>query len=129
MAYMRLFRRVQLAPGLKMNISKSGPSLSVGCRGLHYTVGRNGTTKTVGIPGSGVFWTDRSGRHTGIHNGEHFQQAQPHQLAPILPNDPHRTAKQVGRAIGKVIEVLALGIVGIFAVLLILGGGSGHHRR
>jgi Protein of unknown function (DUF4236) len=64
---LRFFRRRQLFPALRVNMSKSGPSVSVGVRGAHVTVGRRGVTRTVGIPGTGVFYTSRSGRHTGVH--------------------------------------------------------------
>jgi hypothetical protein len=67
MGSFRFFRRKQLMPGLRVNVSKSGPSLSFGVRGAHVTVGRRGVTRTVGVPGSGVFYTSRRGRHTGVH--------------------------------------------------------------
>lgn len=66
-SYWRLFRRKNILPGLRVNLSKSGPSLSVGVRGAHATFGRRGITRTVGIPGTGVFYTSRSGHHTGAH--------------------------------------------------------------
>src|ERR1017187_5390604 len=64
----RFYRRVHLFPGVSVNLSRSGPSLSVGVRGAHVTVGRRGVTKTVGIPGTGVFYTSRHGYHTGVHS-------------------------------------------------------------
>jgi hypothetical protein len=42
--------------------------LSVGVRGAHVTVGKRGVTRTVGIPGSGIFYTSRSDYHTGVHS-------------------------------------------------------------
>ena len=44
-------------PGVRLNLSRSGPSVSLGPRGLHYTLGRKGTRATLGIPGSGLSWT------------------------------------------------------------------------
>jgi hypothetical protein len=67
MGSFRFFRRSQLLPGVRLNLSKSGPSLSFGVRGAHATVGRRGVTRTVGIPGTGVFYTSRTGHHTGVH--------------------------------------------------------------
>jgi hypothetical protein len=64
---LRFFRRVRLAPGVTMNLSRSGPSFSFGVRGAHLTVGRRGVRRTVGIPGTGIFYTSRSGRHSGVH--------------------------------------------------------------
>ena len=36
----RFYRRVPLVPGLRLNLSKSGPSVSLGHRGLWYTLGK-----------------------------------------------------------------------------------------
>lgn len=55
---LRLYRRVRIAPGVRLNLSRGGPSLSVGPRGAHVTVGgRRGRRTTVGIPGTGVSYT------------------------------------------------------------------------
>jgi tetratricopeptide (TPR) repeat protein len=56
----RFFRRIKLAPGVTLNLSKSGGSLSFGRRGARYTVGPRGTRQTVGIPGTGLFYTTSS---------------------------------------------------------------------
>ena len=63
MGYLRLYRRRQIVPGVRLNISKSGPSLSFGPRGLHYTVGRHRRRFTAGIPGTGVYYTAYSRSH------------------------------------------------------------------
>ncbi len=76
MAYVRFFRRIKIAPGLTMNLSKGGASLSCGVRGAHITVGRTGVRKTVGMPGTGIFYTSHSGYHTGVHTGGHFREGQ-----------------------------------------------------
>ena len=57
---LRFFRRVKLAPGITLNLSKSGPSFSFGPRGMKYTVGPRGTRKTFGLPGSGIYYTTSS---------------------------------------------------------------------
>jgi hypothetical protein len=48
MGSFRFYHRVRVFPGLSVNLSRSGPSLSVGVRGAHVTVGRRGVT--TGIP-------------------------------------------------------------------------------
>jgi|GEM_PF-5209881 hypothetical protein len=53
--HMRLWRRVKVAPGLTINFSKSGPSLSVGPRGSKMTFGKRGVRQTVGLPGTGLY--------------------------------------------------------------------------
>ena len=52
----RFQRRIGIAPGLRLNISKSGASVSIGERGAHLTLGRTPRV-TVGLPGSGLSWT------------------------------------------------------------------------
>jgi uncharacterized protein DUF4236 len=54
----RFFRRVTLLPGLRLNLSKSGASVSIGHRGAWYTVGPRGRRATLGIPGTGIYWTE-----------------------------------------------------------------------
>jgi hypothetical protein len=63
MGYLRLWRRKTIVPGVRLNLSKSGLSWSLGPRGAHFTVGPHGTRRTVGIPGTGVYYTSYSGYH------------------------------------------------------------------
>lgn len=65
---LRFYRRVTLIPGVSLNLSRSGPSLSVGVRGAHVTFGHGRVTRTVGIPGTGIYYTHTDGRHSGVHS-------------------------------------------------------------
>ena len=58
---LRFFRRIRVAPGLRVNLSKSGASVSIGRRGAWYTIGPRGQRMTVGAPGTGLFWTEHGG--------------------------------------------------------------------
>lgn len=55
----RFFKRIRIAPGVTLNLSRSGGSISVGPRGAKITVGPTGTRATAGIPGTGLFYTKR----------------------------------------------------------------------
>ncbi|MBD3179398.1 MAG: DUF4236 domain-containing protein [Candidatus Latescibacteria bacterium] len=55
----RFIRRKKILPGINLNLSKSGGSLSFGPRGAKLTVGTSGVRKTVGVPGTGLYYTDR----------------------------------------------------------------------
>ena len=57
---LRLFRRIKIAPGISINLSKSGLSASAGVRGAHVTLGPRGVRRTVGIPGTGTYYTENS---------------------------------------------------------------------
>ena len=54
---LRFRRSIRLGKYARINIGKTGMSLSAGVRGAHITAGKNGIRKTVGIPGSGLSYT------------------------------------------------------------------------
>jgi len=54
----RFWRRINIAPGVTLNLSKTGGSLSFGVRGAHFTVGPHGKRVTAGVPGTGLFYTN-----------------------------------------------------------------------
>lgn len=56
----RFHRSVRLFPGLRLNLSRSGVSASVGRRGAWLTLGRRGVRATVGIPGTGISYSEQS---------------------------------------------------------------------
>jgi len=53
------FRKsISIGKGLKLNLSKSGPSISFGKSGLRQSINLKGQSRTtVGIPGTGVYYT------------------------------------------------------------------------
>jgi hypothetical protein len=57
----RFYRRVRIVPGVTLNLSKGGVSTSIGGRGAHVTFGTKGNRATVGIPGTGMYWTEKLG--------------------------------------------------------------------
>lgn len=52
---MRFRRSIRLGKGLRLNLSKSGLSLSAGFRGASVTFGPRGTYLNTGIPGTGIY--------------------------------------------------------------------------
>jgi hypothetical protein len=56
----RFFRRVRIVPGLRVNLSKRGASVSIGRCGAWYTVGPPGRRISVGVPGTGLFWVQQT---------------------------------------------------------------------
>ncbi|MEA3642756.1 MAG: DUF4236 domain-containing protein [Lamprobacter sp.] len=87
----RFWRRVQLFPGVSLNLSKSGASLSLGPRGAKYTIGPRGTRATVGLPGSGLFYTVQNpGR------GSRTSQRPAHSAPPVTPEIPVQDRLSLG---------------------------------
>jgi hypothetical protein len=96
---LRFFRRLHIAPGIGVNLSTSGPSLTLGVRGAHVTLGSRGITRTVGLPGTGLFYTSRAGYHSGTHTA---------------------VAHPAGRALGAFAIGLVVGVGIIAAVILLI---------
>lgn len=56
---LRFRRSVTLCKGVKLNFGKTGMSVSLGGKGYRKTFHQNGNvTTSVGVPGTGIYWTD-----------------------------------------------------------------------
>ena len=55
----RFRKRIKLAPGLRVNVSKGGASTTIGPRGASITVGKQGVHANVGLPGTGLSFRER----------------------------------------------------------------------
>ena len=59
---LRFRRTLKIAPGLRLNFNKNSVGLSIGPRGAKYTINSSGRrTASVGIPGSGLYYTESQG--------------------------------------------------------------------
>jgi hypothetical protein len=57
---LRLFKKVKIAKGVSVNISKSGASLSVGPKGAKVTINnKGGVTASTSIPGTGISYREK----------------------------------------------------------------------
>jgi hypothetical protein len=61
----RFRKSIRIAPGLRMNLSRSGLSATVGRPGASVNIGRRGVTGTAGIPGTGLSYQSRLGARRG----------------------------------------------------------------
>ncbi len=103
---LRFYKRVHLFPGVAVNVSRSGPSLTVGVRGAHVTVGRSGVTRTVGLPGTGIYYTSHRGYHSGFHSASEN---------PLTLEQQERAERTAERTIA----VLAMLLVGVSTLLMV----------
>src|SRR5258705_335428 len=61
MGFFRFRRSIRILPGVRINVGKRSASMSVGVRGAHVTFGGpQGTRTTVGLPGTGLSYTEVS---------------------------------------------------------------------
>jgi hypothetical protein len=54
----RFRKSIKLLPGVRLNLSKSGVSASIGRPGATLNISENGTKGTVGLPGTGASYSE-----------------------------------------------------------------------
>lgn len=55
MGFFRFKKNIKILPGFKLNLNKNSTSVTIGKRGLHYTMNSKGKkTTSIGIPGTGL---------------------------------------------------------------------------
>lgn len=85
----RFRQTVRLFPGVRLNISKGGISVSAGVPGSTLNFGRHGTALTVGLPGTGMSYrTQLTGGRRGVPPS---QTSFPDTRPKRLPNAPSLT--------------------------------------
>ena len=60
----RFQKRISILPGVRINLSKSGASASLGPRGADVNIGQGGVTANAGIPGTGLSYRQKLGGKT-----------------------------------------------------------------
>jgi hypothetical protein len=57
---LRFRRTFKIMPGVRLNVTKTGVSTTIGPRGAHTTISSRRVTNTVDIPGSGLSYSETS---------------------------------------------------------------------
>jgi Protein of unknown function (DUF4236) len=99
---LRFRKRLRLLPGLYVNLSKSGASVSVGGHGFTENISRRGVRTTLSIPGTGLSYTTRTAK---------WRWPQP------MTEEEGRENSAAFAAIGKTIAVLIF-LLALFAVIM-----------
>jgi hypothetical protein len=81
---LRFWKRVQILPGVTINFSRGLPSVSIGPRGAKLTFGAHGTRATVGLPGTGLFYTEKLDKKKPKAPRAKRIEAEPDTLAGVL---------------------------------------------
>ena len=68
-------RRIKIIPGVRLNLSKSGVTASVGVRGASVTLGGNrGDYLNVGVPGTGIYSRTKINGGDSVKNSKGFEE-------------------------------------------------------
>lgn len=57
-------KRIKIAPGVTINVSRNGVSTTIGPKGASVNIGKNGTYLNTGIPGTGIYDRQKIGGGT-----------------------------------------------------------------
>lgn len=102
----RFRRSIRILPGIRLNLSGSGVSTSIGGRGATINVGRRGVRGTVGLPGTGLSYSETLmpfGGNAASHHEAHGPGASPFRSG-------------WARVLVAVLGVVALAVAGLILV-------------
>lgn len=68
-------KRIKIAPGVNINLSKSGISTSVGPKGAKINVGPKGTSLYTGIPGTGIYNRTKLSSRNNRNNSSSYNKS------------------------------------------------------
>lgn len=72
---LRFRKSFKVAPGVRLNVSGSGTSVSLGGRGVTTNISRRGTRTSLSIPGTGLNYTSSS-RSSARVNQRYLEKAE-----------------------------------------------------
>lgn len=93
-------RRIKIAPGIRLNISKKGISSTFGIRGANINIGQNGTYLNTGVPGTGIYRRQKISASSDNYNS----------------SNKNHTSSNSGCIVGLVLALLFILIMGIVTV-------------
>ena len=102
---LRFRKSFKIAPGIRINLSKSGVSTSIGKRGASVNLSKRGTRVTTGIPGTGISFSQLFGGKKAKTQGD----------VSSIPNLPSRPVIQSQK--GTKIPFLVMVLSGIVAII------------
>jgi hypothetical protein len=122
---MRFRKSIKIAPGIKLNLSKSGVSTTIGKKGLSVNVGERGTYLNTGIPGTGVYNRQRLDGAGGSDTETDEQYLKGDKIEegdPPAPKEPIDIPKAKKKRRNRFITASVLLVFSIITFPTILGG-------
>ncbi|UNP89277.1 DUF4236 domain-containing protein [Aeromonas encheleia] len=101
----RFRKTISILPGVRINLSNSTPSLSIGHRGASVTVGSRGTYANLGLPGTGLSYRTRLDQAASQSGSTARERAQSKEQ---LRNELLASIEQMEFAMAAVINVHTL---------------------
>jgi tetratricopeptide (TPR) repeat protein len=92
----RARKSIQIMPGVKLNLSKSGVSTSIGRRGATVNIGHGRVKSTVGIPGTGLSYSKSASTGSKSKSAAAVRQQTSRASQPKLPAEDKKVLDAVG---------------------------------
>jgi Protein of unknown function (DUF4236) len=98
---LRFRQSFKLFPGVRLNLSAGGPSVSFGVPGATLNIGPRGVRSTLGIPGTGLSYTHFHGSHSNRNLADDSNQRSEGYPSPQPPAQPFFVPQLATREIGS----------------------------
>jgi len=117
----RFRRSFKIFPGVKVNVSKGGISVSIGKRGATLNFSKHGVRQTIGLPGSGLSESSYILKNKPDDDEERQSEKddRPAEVADVV--ERRDAPGRVNRRRGSSAWVLLLGIVVVYIGAVVLG--------
>lgn len=92
----RFRRSFKIFPGVKVNVSKGGVSVSVGKPGATLNFSKHGVRQTIGLPGSGVSQTSYLFKNNSRSDKEEEQDNEKDQASKRADHEEEEEEREVG---------------------------------
>lgn len=112
---MRFRRSVKIAPGIKVNLTKSGVGMTFGGKGAHYSVHSSGRhTRSMGLPGTGLYFQSSSGGGSHRRSSPAPRPSARSMPQAAVPVDPARVLPKPGLFAGGADKAYYKGVLAWF---------------
>lgn len=102
----RFRRSVQILPGVKINFNRKSTSLTIGGHGIHKTFSSTGrTTTSLGIPGTGLYYTTSTGRKNQQTSKQTYAVQPSYATVPATPSMPAVNIEAVRNSIESIYRI------------------------
>jgi hypothetical protein len=109
----RFRKRVKVAPGINLNFSKNGTSVTIGGKGASVNIGKKGVYGNIGIPGTGIYSREKIvGTNKKDKTAQQYQQHQ--RLVTVDPIQIQKTNEEIDTKES---------VIGLLSVIICFIGG------
>lgn len=124
---LRFRKSVKIAPGVKVNLNKKSTSITFGGKGVHRTISSTGKkTTSVGLPGSGAYYTSSSGSTSGAKKKVSSSSGHEYNVTPSQAPDTSAALEKFSDRTLRTYRII-FGILSVLFLFIALVGFVASH--